>query len=415
MMKRFVMLLAICMLLTACTGEPIPTQTNPTTPVAPTTQPNLGITDAEDLKPMPGHDAQNKYLLTSIVGFQETDNFFCGTNRSGHYLQYFDKSSGISGALCADPACTHDTNDCGAYIERGTSLSYYDGRLYWLAKDTEDGNAFVLWQSDISGVNRRKVTELDFLDVILTYQPQQYVIHRGRLYMMGMANAVVGATVGHRITLLSTPLDGSGEVTVLYDQAFANGAWPTMRFVGNYVYFSVPFREEGQVFTWTITRYNERTGQSEVIYQESGLPQAPGDIWVTEQGEVYIPAADADRAYVYMLEDGQRVEAFSWEEKDYNVPKLLDGIALITGRMDGICYVKINALDGTAIYDGMLFPRGIPEIDGDPNMDYSRAFIGGDAKKVILVMEGMKGEDSYTLVLEINDNLKPTILWSTQK
>lgn len=34
--------------------------------------------------------------------------------------------------------------------------------------------------------------------------------------MMGMANADVGATVGHRITLLSAPLDGSGEVTALY-------------------------------------------------------------------------------------------------------------------------------------------------------------------------------------------------------
>lgn len=417
MMKRFVISLAICLILTACTGESKPTQTNATNTTNPvtSTQPDFGVTNADDLKPMPGFDAQNKYLLTTFIGFQETDSFFCGTNSNGHYLQYYDKPSGISGALCADPACTHDTTDCGAYIETDASLSYYDGKIYWLTKDAEGGNAFVLLQSDISGMNRKEVTRLDYLDVILKYQPQQFAIHRGKLYIMGMANAVVGTTVGHRITLLSTPLDGSGEVTVHYEELFANGAWPSMRFVGNYVYFSVPYREEGQIFGWTIIRYNQRTGQSEVIYQESGLAQNPGDVWVTEQGEVYISAADADYAYVYQLEEGQRVEVFSWEEKGYNVPSLLDGIALITGRTDGICYIKINSLDGTAIYDGMLFPQGVPEMEGDPNMDYGRGLIGGDANKIILDMTGMKVHGDYTLMLDLNNNLMPTILWSNQE
>lgn len=414
-MKQLMILLIACMLLTACTDQMQSTTPNITNTQPSITQPDFGATNADDLKPMPGFDAQNKYLLTSFIGFQETDNFFCGTNSGDHSLQYYDKPSGISGALCADPACTHDTNDCGAYIVFGASLSYYDEKLYWMGRNTEKGNDFILWQSDLSGMNRKEVLRLSYQDVIMVYQPQQYAIHRGKLYMMGMANAVVGTTVGHRITLLSTPLDGSGEVTVLYDQAFANGAWPVMRFVGNYVYFSVPAREEGQIFGWTITRYNVRTGQSEVIYQESGLAQIPGDTWVTEQGAVYISAADADHAYVYKLEEGQRVEAFFWEEKGYNVPYLLDGIALIIGRTDGICYIRINTLDGTVIYDDMLFPQGVQGIEGDPNMDYGRGLIGGDTNKIILNIKRMKADGDYTIMLDLTNNLKPTILWSNQE
>lgn len=415
MMKRFVMLLTICLLLTACTGEPTPTQTNTTNTVVATTQPDFGSTNADDLKPMPGLDAQNKYLLTNFIGFQETDNFFCGTNNNGQYLQYYDKPSGISGVLCADPACTHDSADCGARIETDASLSFYDGKLYRIGKDADSGNDFILWQSDLSGMNRKEVARLSYQDVIMEYQPQQFVIHRGRLYLRGYANAVVGTQAGLRITLVSIPLDGSGELTVHYDESFANGVESTMRFVGNYVYFSVSVFKGMDNYDLTITRYNSRTGESAVIYEVTEIDEALGKIWVTEQGEVYLPTADADHAYVWKLENGKRVRVLSWEEKDYNIPNIVDGIAVITGRTDGIRYIKINALDGTAIYNGMMFPEGIIDIEGDPNVDYYFGIIGGDTNKIIVIIEGMKVDGDYTIMLDLTNNLKPTILWSNQE
>ena len=232
---------------------------------------------------------------------------------------------------------------------------------------------------------------------------------------MGYANAVVDFKAGIRITLVSTPLDGSGEVTVHYDESFVNGVESTMRFVGNYVYFSVFVFKGKDNYDWTITRYNTRTGESESIYSVTGMAEAPGKIWVTEQGEVYLPTADADHAYVWKLENGQRIQVLSWEHKNYNVPDILDGIALITVRSDGVRYIKINSLDGTAIYDGMMFPEGIHDIEGDPNMDYSYALIGGDTNKIILVIEGMMIDGDYTILLDLNNNLKPTILWSEQR
>ena len=77
-----------------------------------------GIQEFPDT-PTPEYDAQNQYLLMNLMNFQETEDFFCGTDYGGMQLRYYDKKSGVSGVLCPDPACTHDTGDCGANISTG--------------------------------------------------------------------------------------------------------------------------------------------------------------------------------------------------------------------------------------------------------------------------------------------------------
>lgn len=411
--RAIAFLFAICLLLAAC-GK-IPSQTTPTAentqPTA--TQPNFGTTNADDLKSMPGFDAQNKYLLTTVLGLQETDGFFCGSNMGGKHLQYFDKASGISGALCADPACTHDTIDCGSYIESAASLCYYDGKLYWIGKDLDSGNDFILWRSDLSGMNREKVVRLSYQDVIMKYQPQRFVIHRGNLYLMGYASSVVGASVGLRITLLSTPLDGSGDLTLLYDESFENGVESTMRFVGNYVYFSVNVFK-GKSYDCTITRFNTRTGDCEILYSVTEMTEVPGPIWVNDQGAVYLPTADSGHAYVWRLENGERVAVATWEGENLPTPTLADGIAMIFGMEDGSRSISIKSLDDTTIYEGLLYPNGIPGVDGNPN-EYFYGIVGGDTDKIIFIIQStMDTTVNYTIMLALNDNLKPTILWSNQ-
>ena len=54
-------------------------------------------------------------------------------------------------------------------------------------------------------------------------------------------------------------------------------------------------------------------------------------------------------------------------------------------------------------------------MEGDPNVDYYLGIIGGDTNKIILNIEGMKVDGDYTIMLDLNNNLKPTILWSNQR
>ena len=160
-MKQILIFLTICLLLTGCTDS------------APVESPK-------------GQDAQNQFMFFPS-SFQETEDFYLGSNMIGNYLHYYDKASGISGVLCADPSCGHDNSTCGAYTENGPTVSVWDGKLYWVAPEGNSQDKF-LWKSDLSGMNREKLKKLSFEDFILKYQPQRYVVHRGMLYVLGDAN-----------------------------------------------------------------------------------------------------------------------------------------------------------------------------------------------------------------------------------
>jgi len=365
---------------------------------------------------LPGYDAQNKYLIADLLSFQETDDFFCGSNTIGHYLQYYDKASGITGVLCADPACSHDSVECGAYMKAGANLSVYDGKLYWIAKDASGGRDDYLWQSDLSGTNRRKIKSLSFENVIMAYQPQRYMIHRGNLYMLGRSNSVAGTQVGDRISLLSTPLDNSQDITVLYENIFEQGAQATVRFVGKSAYLSIIAFSGNGACDITVTKFNTKTGSSEIVYEEVNVNAVSGAIWVTEQGEVYLPGSDDNHAYVWKIEDGVRTEIISWEGQDLSDPHIMDGVAINIYKVDGIRYIRIVSLDGVSIYEGKLFPSEIAGLDGDPNT-YSFAVIGGDADKIIVNLMSFTGTGmtDYTIMLDIANNMKPTILWGGQE
>ena len=400
-MKKWyvICVLALCILLTGCGNLSGQTE-------------SAGAA-FENSESMPGYDAQNQYMMSTMISFQETDDFFCGSNFIGHYLHYYDKASGISGVLCADPACTHNSSDCGAYVNVSANLSYYNGKLYWI-EGTQGSAGYNLWRSDLSGTSRKKVKRISFEDVILPYQPQQYVIHRENLYMLGYASVVEGTQSGFRIALLSTPLDSSEEYSILFDEIFYRGVSATLRFAGNSVYLSLITSSGKGSSDVKVIKYDIKSGDSETVYEETEITEALGAIWVTIHGEVYLPGAGDNHVYVWKLENGKRIEVASWESSTVSVPYIMNGIVVNSYREDKVRWIKIKDLTGETIYEGKLFPEEIPNIDGDPN-EYVWMAVGGDKDKLIINLSSWtdNGIFDYTIMFDLNDNLKPTILWSS--
>ena len=95
----------------------------------------------------------------------------------------------------------------------------------------------------------------------------------------------------------------------------------------------------------------------------------------------------------------------------------MDGIAMLATRDENkIRYVDIRNFSGETIYSGKLFPSAISGLDKDPNT-YSFAVLGGDTEKLIVNLTefaNMKMVD-YTILLDLKDNMKATILWSSEK
>jgi len=401
--------LVVCLMLTACTPGGPGKDTQGSTEVT------QGFFDGD--APMPGYDADNRYLFWPGISFLETENCFFGTALAGSYLHYYDMQTGISGLLCPDPACTHDSGACPARVGIGASVSYYNGKLYWVGKDPAGGgNDEYLWRSDITGATREKLKTISFQDTILVYQPQQYYIHRGNLYFLGKANTVDGVETGKRVTLMMAPLEGGGGFTPLFDETFLGGADATIRFVGNRLYFAVQsFLADGSV-NLTITCYDRTDGTSQVLFEQTDITYIAGDMWVTEAGEIYMPVLVENVGQVLKLENGAWTEVMSLEGENVAAPTILDGIVEFDGVTEGTRWVHIFTSSGETAYEGALFPEAIPGIEEDPNT-LSLAIVGGDREKLILCLESWTGSGSieYIVMLDLTDNLKPTVLWSEER
>lgn len=402
-MKRMIAgIVVIVLLLSGCQNN---TQNTPANP-----------TDADDpILFSAEKNAQNKYLLADATCFQETDGFFCGTNLLGNYLQYYDKANGISGVLCADPACAHDSDECGAYIQKGANLSYCDGNLYWIAEDANSRDKY-LWKSDLSGMNREKIMQISFEDVIYPYQPQRYVVHQGKFYILGHASVVDGTQGGYRVSLLSRSLSGDKGFTTVYDKVFTSNPTETYRFVGGAVYLSLVTFEDIPSFDLTVLKIDITNNTSVVIYQETDMPEKPGDIWVTENHEIYLSGSTDKEAYLWKLENNTKKEVTTWSADKGVKPDVMDGIAICRYSEENIRWIDIRDFSGETVYNGELFPIEISGLDKDPNT-YSFAVLGGDTEKLIVNLTefaNMKMVD-YTILLDLKDNMKATILWSSEK
>ena len=417
-MKRsiFVIVIAIALLLSGCQNNS-----------------RSGSADFDDLSQFPAEKtAQNKYLM-GYTNFQEADGFFLGTARVNGYLLYYDKASGISGVLCADPSCAHDGKECGGNMGGDLSLSYYDGKLYWVGSEGAELQKRYLWQSDLSGMNRKKIMEIPWEDIIMPYQPQRYVIHQGKLYIMGSASVVDGTQTGKRKSLLSIPLTGDEGFTTVYDEVFPNAIDDERYiFVDGFIYiYMSSFNEESSTKNLTVTKADIAKNTLEVVYQENNVTDILGNIWVTENHEIYLTGSTKTEteAYLWKLENGEKIEITSWSADSLSIPDVIDGIVLCLSYDDGIRWADIRDLTGKTIYSGKLFPEGIPELEYDPNdipskvgwgNTYGTVLVGGDAEKLIFDLSGEEGSKLnrkivlYTILLDLTDNMKATILWSSE-
>ena len=363
----------------------------------------------------------NKYHILA-EGINETENFFFGGQQGGHFLYYYDKLNGLSDFLCADPSCTHDSINCGAYTGQVGLVTFYEGKRYWIAGGTEDRTVDrTLWRGDLGGENREKVKKLSY-ESVGQYGSQQSVIYRGKLYIMGWANTIEGVKVGMRVTLLRTSIDSDETVEMLFDEAGTLAVRSRMLFVGDHVYFGITTWTQDGVYSAKILKINVDTLEQEVVYEETDIPEVVGNFWVTEDGKLYLPGINK----FWRIENGERVVVSELSE-GIGPARMDDGIVLQIYSIDGIRYSDIRDLDGNVLYQGRLFPNGVEGLPGDPNAvsEYYQGIYGGDPDKILVYVQPCSdsaeksgqpvNNPAYFLMLDLKDNMKPTLLWTATK
>ena len=165
----------------------------------------------------------------------------------------------------------------------------------------------------------------------------------------------------------------------------------------------------------TITCYDRTDDTSQVLFEQTGMEGILGAMWVTEAGEIYIPAQVENVGKVLKLEDGALTEVLSQEWESLSAPTILDGIVEFDGQKGDARWVRILTFSGETVYEGALYPEAIPGIEEDPNT-LNWAIVGGDREKLILYLNSRTeaGIIDYIVMLDLTDNLKPTVLWSEE-
>jgi WD40 repeat protein len=183
-----------------------------------------------------------------------------------------------------------------------------------------------------------------------------------------------------------------------------------------YIYMS-SFYEESSTKNLTVTKVDIAKNTSEVVYQENDVTDILGNIWVTEDHELYLSGSTDEKAYLWKIENGSKKEITFWPVDEVNVPDVMDGIVMFMTRDENnIRYVDIRNFSGETIYKGKLFPSAISGLEKNPNT-YSFAVVGGDTEKIIinLIEFSDKTMVNYTILIDLKDNMKATILWSSEE
>ena len=238
--------------------------------------------------------------------------------------------------------------------------------------------------------------------------------------MLGENNGVDGEEAQYSVSLLAVPLEGGQEPAVLNEQKVNTYYEVTYRFVGNSVYLEM-VTKDGDTWNITISRYDTQEKTWEQLYEEKNMPVHIGRMWVTEQGEIYLPGIGDNQAYIWRLEEGSRKQTASWETAAADMPDLLDGIAVHLTDREEVRWLDVVSYTGEHLYSGELFPNPVPGLkkdpgvaSGDPAKDYTMVFIGGDREKLIVNLLDFLGGESNIILLDLTDNLKPTVLWSDE-
>ncbi len=225
---------------------------------------------------------------------------------NGYYFQYngmiyyIDKETSASTILCGKPECSHDNENCNAFVN-ALFLQYYDGKLYWSHNDYEQKNGTVthmgerLHCMDLDGTNHSVVQQLDLVPGGDTSNYlTKPIIHKGFVYFgySGMLYAVpLGDDIENAVLIYGEEIgdDGSNIINAneLYYELWADG---------DMVYVMVKnLKQEDGTYKDTLFGYDTKNEQFEKIWQvpdksEVGSWDTTGvsvSQWYVSDGYVY--------------------------------------------------------------------------------------------------------------------------------
>lgn len=345
----------------------------------------------------------------------QTEDIYVGGALGEQYLYFYDGVADTSGLLCTKPSCDHKNANCDAYVSDTCLTTICDGKRYWL-KDMQ------LYCSDLDGSNRKYLKTVDW-ETFQYYNPQQLLAYRDSLYLIGICDVQDGVDGKKQISLIRTGMDDRKEMELLYCEIHGPGVEPRLCFAGNDYYFGITEWTLNGVFSYYIQKQNLTAAYQNEVYEETNIEEWIGSFSVTEAGKIYVSGAGK----FWEIKNRKRYlvnEMLS----DKDIVRLYREIAVSISYDHGERYIEIRNLEGELIYFGKLFSQDVEEIIGAPydkNEEVFALLLGNEKRIVVMLGQlnetpispkgGICSPAYYFFSLDIENEMQPTLLWTTAK
>lgn len=113
---------------------------------------------------------------------------------------------------------------------------------------------------------------------------------------------------------------------------------------------------------------------------------------------------------------GKKTDTVIIESDSEYPPKILDGLVIDTRpNADNQRVATVKTLSGETIYDGLLFPNGIPEIESELDVNTCNYGEVGGTGSLIAFYMGADGNGTkpaeYIVYLDTAQNMKPVLVF----
>ncbi len=340
--------------------------------------------------------------------FCSTDSaYYCNSERMSFGMRYYDKASGIGGALCGKPECLHNSSECNAFCAMPIGLSVYNGKLYWASKSF-DCFETALFCSNLDGTERK---ELFKLPEELDEDYKCAIIHRGYVFFADEINQISGGVASNSAQVVCATMDGKSAYTVL-DKTYSGEEYinVSMQAVGNELYIMSRSLDGVELYSYNIHSHKLATlyvGDTDFI---------PDLFWAADD-KIYVSGSVFtnpdlfefyDVLYVYDMKSNSFEQLSVLSEmlnNGYSITAFCDDYIILNLYNEESYQVTVKAVDyeGNEKYTVML-----PEYTEHTG----RKYIGYDNGSVIYEYAQYGESEAITYWLVPLDGSESQILWS---
>lgn len=137
---------------------------------------------------------------------EDTFNRGCASEKGYYfmgngYLYFVDKETMQSTILCGKPECSHQDQNCNAYLGNISHITYYDGKLYYAAGQEQgipgvDEGVWNLYTMNADGTRKTNVMTLRAQNEGFYSMPTQFVIHKGQVLFLSDRENILCVPLG---------------------------------------------------------------------------------------------------------------------------------------------------------------------------------------------------------------------------